>query len=402
MSTSRLRNFLADVWQPLLLYGGLFIGLGALLFFKLGKMLPGYSGQEAEAYHISTELRGILDNPINAPFTLATHGLSYISDHSYLLTRVAAVMFGLLTLIAFCWLLNHWYGRRVAIFGTILFGASAGFLHTARFGAPEVLVFLLVVLVACGVWLKKTSNPFALLCCFLLSAALLYVPGMVWLVALGIMWQWRTIDRIFKRHLWIVTLGGLFLVAALAPLGWAIYHTPELWKVAVGLPAEGWPQVMEVLRNLYQIPMSFFFRFSDANPQTWLGNLAILDIFGMAMVFLGGYTFFRHAGLQRVRLITAIMLVSILLISLGAVSISLLLPFIYILIAAGIGLLLERWFDVFPRNPIAHVLAFSLVSLAILTACSYQMRHYYVAWPRNIETKAVYTIPEPPVSDTIK
>lgn len=403
MSTNRLRNFLADMWQPILLYGGLFAGLGALLFFRLGALLPGYSLQEVASYGASTELRDIFDHPVNAPFTLVTHGLTYLSDHSYLLTRLAAVAFGLIALVAFCWLLKHWYGRRVAILGTVLFGASAMFLHTARLGSPDVLVFLLLILVACGVWLKKTSNPLALLVCFGLSAALLYVPGMVWLVILGIIWQWKTIDRIFKRHLWMVTLGGLLLVAALVPLGWAIYQTPELWKTMVGLPTEGWPQIMEILRNLYQIPMSFFFRYSDATPETWLGYIAILDIFSMAMLFLGGYTFLRHIGLQRVKLITALAVASVALISLGGgVSMALLLPFVYIVIAAGIAFLLERWFTVFPRNPIAHALGLALVALAVITACSYQLRHYFIAWPRNHETRAIYTLQEPPVSDTIK
>lgn len=399
----RLANFLADVWQPLVIYGGLFAGLAALLLFKLNTLLPGYSGSEVQTYQSSTDLRQIFDNPLESPFTLVTHGLTYISDHSYLLTRLTAVGIGLVTLVAFCWLLQHWFDRRVAVFGTLLFGTSAWFLHTARLGSPDVLLFLVVVLVACGVWLKKTSNPLALLLCFVLSAALIYVPGMIWVVALGVLWQWKTIDRIFKRHLWMVTLGGLVLVGALAPLGWAIYKTPEMWKSLVGLPAEGWPQAMEVLQNLYQIPLALFFRHVDATPETWLANLAIFDIFSMAMLFLGGYVFIKYVNLQRVKLAALMLFVSIALISLGGnVTISLLLPFMYIIVAAGIGFLFDRWFKVFPRNPIAHWLALVLVSLAVVTACSYQLRHYYIAWPRNSETRAIFTAQEPPPSDTIK
>jgi hypothetical protein len=403
MRLERFRNFVADKWQPVILYGGMFAVMGGLLFFRIGSLLPGYSASEVQTYHASSGFRHIFEHPTDAPFTLVTHLMTLISEHSFLLTRLTAVLFGLATLIAFWWLLQHWYDRRVAFFGTVLFGSSAWFLHTTRFGAPDVLMFLVVMLIACGVWLKKSSNPIALFLCFGLGTALLYVPGMVWVVVLGVIWQWRTIDRIFRSHLWLVTLGGLFLASALAPLGLALYRSPEIWKTLIGLPATGWPQLGEVLSNLYQIPMAFLFRYVDASPETWLGNLAILDIFSIAMLFLGGYVFVRHASLQRVKLMAWAMVAGITLVSLGGgVSLSVLVPFVYILIAAGVGLLCNRWFEVFPRNPIAHILGLVLVSLAVLTACSYQLRHYFVAWPRNPETRSVYTVPELPTSDTIK
>lgn len=403
MRLERLRNFIADSWQPVVLYGGMFGVLGGLLLFRLNALLPGYTAAETQTFGASHGFRYIFEHPIDAPFTLLTHLLTFVSQHSLLLTRLSAVAFGLATLFAFWWLLQHWYDRRVAFFGTILFGSSAWFLHVARFGAPDVLMFLVIMLVACGVWLKKSSNPIALFLCFALSIALLYVPGMIWVIVLGVIWQWKTVDRIFRSHLWLVTLGGLLLASALVPLAFAVYRTPELWKTLVGLPATGWPQIGEVLSNLYQIPMAFFFRYADASPETWLGNLAILDIFSIAMLVLGGYVFIKHSNLQRVRLVGWALVVGIALISLGGgVSLSLIVPFIYILAAVGIGFLFTRWYEVFPRNPIAHVLALVLVSLAILTACSYQLRHYFVAWPRNRETRSIYTIPEPPASDTIK
>ncbi|HZM64333.1 MAG TPA: hypothetical protein VFB59_04335, partial [Candidatus Saccharimonadales bacterium] len=296
----------------------------------------------------------------------------------------------------------HWYGRRVAIFGTILFGCSAWFLHAARFGGPDVLMFLVIMLVAAGVWLKKSSNPVALLLCFGLAAAMMYVPGMIWILLLATIWQIKTIDRILKQHVWMVSLGGLLLVAILAPLGWAIYRQPEMWQSMIGFPILEL-DINQVLSNLYQIPMSFFFRYADATPDKWLGNIAILDIFSIAMLFLGGYVFIRHIRLQRAKLVGAAILIGIVLISLGGViSISLILPFFYIIIAAGLGFLFTKWFEVFPRNPIAQFLALALVSLAVITACSYQLRHYFIAWPRNNQTRSVYFLSEPPPSDTIK
>ncbi|HZM63531.1 MAG TPA: hypothetical protein VFB59_00170, partial [Candidatus Saccharimonadales bacterium] len=107
MRLERLRNFVADMWQPLLLYGGLFVALGSLLIFRLGTLLPGYATQEVTMFNNSDNAKDILQDPLGAPFTLITHGLTYLTSHSYLLTRVTAALFGLATLVAFCWLLQH-------------------------------------------------------------------------------------------------------------------------------------------------------------------------------------------------------------------------------------------------------------------------------------------------------
>ena len=402
MKVLKFRISLRDLWQPTLIFGVLFAALGGLLFYKLGTLLPGYNASEVASYQASTNIRYIFDNPFNAPFTLATHALTYISNQSFLLTRLAATAFGLVTLAAFCWLLNHWYGRRTAFLGTALFGTSAWFLHTARFGGPEVLLFGLITLVAAGVWLKQTSKPLALIFTFAVAAALLYVPGMIWLLILTTLWEWRTIDRIFKNHLWMVSLGALLIVAAIAPLAWAIYRTPSLWKTYLGLPAEGWPQIMEVLHNLYQVPLAFIYNFKDANAAGWLGNLPILDIFCLAMLVLGGYLFIANSRLSRVKVVAVALLAGFLLVILGgSVGLSIMVPFLYIIVAAGVGYLIDQWYKVFPRNPIAQLVGIALVSLAILTACIYNGRQYFIAWPLNSATKAVYSIPDPATSDTI-
>ncbi len=403
MNVRRFTNFVADMWRPLLLYCGLFGAFAVLLFWRIGSLLPGYSAAEVQAFQASSSLDAIFHDPINAPFTLVAHALTYLSDRGYLLTRLAATVFGLITLAAFCWLVQRWYGRRTALLSTILFGTSAWFLHTARMGTPDVLLFGVLTLVACSVWLRRTNNPIALLLCFAIAAALLYVPGMIAVLILGAIWHWQTIDTIFKRHLWMVSLGGFVLLAALAPIAWAIYKTPELWKTYVGLPATGWPDVTEVLKNLYEIPAGFFLRFTDASPEQWLGHLPILDAFSMAMVFIGVYVCIKHWRLVRVKQLVFALIIGLALASLGgAVSVSVLVPFAYLLAATGIAYLLDQWFKVFPRNPIAQTLGVGIISITVLVASCYYLRHYFVAWPNNSETKAVYTVPETASSDKIE
>ena len=264
-------------------------------------------------------------------------------------------------------------------------------------------MFGIVALVGVGVWLKQTANPIALLLAFMLAASLAYVPGMIWVLGLFVLWQWKTIDHVFKKRLWMVSVGGLLLLAALVPLGLAIYKDPELAKVMAGLPAAGWPQPLTVLKNLLDVPMQLILR-GPMMPEHWLGRLPILDAFSLAMLALGGYLYTKHLKLPRVHALAATFLATMALVALGGnITVTLVVPFVYILVAVGVDFLLDRWYMVFPRNIIAQTVGVVLVSVALVATAWYGIRHYYVAWPNAPETKQIFTIPEQTAtSGTIK
>lgn len=399
-ASSRIR--LANDWQKLVIWLALFGGFAVVLWFKLGTLNGGYGPSELATVQASTSWLSIFHHPLNAPYTALIHAASYLTQHTLLAARLISAVIGLATLIVFYALARYWHGERTAIFGTVLFGLSAWFLHTTRLGTPDVLLFGLLGLVACYIWLRKKSSPWALICAFILAALLLYVPGMIWLLALGAILQWKTIDKHFKHNLWAVTVGGLILLIALTPLGLAIYHEPEVAKVYAGLPAHGWPMPLDVLRNLGQTPLHLFYQ-GSVNSEHWLGKLAILDYFTTAMVFLGGYLYVRHIKLRRSWLVLAIISIGIVLASLGgAVSLTVILPFVYIIAAAGIGSMLDRWLTVFPRNVIAQSVGYGLVGVAVIVACLYSVQHYFVAWPQAPETKAIFTVQDARQSATIK
>jgi hypothetical protein len=199
----KLRNLTATYWQPALYYGVLMVLFGLLLWFRLGSLTGGYSAEEAAALQAGSSLSQIFENPLNAPFTLLTYlfSLIFTGEQALLSVRAAATVIGLLTLTAFYWLVRHWHGERTAVLGTVVFGSSAWFLHTARLGTPDVALFLLLVLVAGSVWFKKTDYYAILFAGFILTAALLYVPGMIWPVLFVTLWQAKTILRFAKNIL---------------------------------------------------------------------------------------------------------------------------------------------------------------------------------------------------------
>lgn len=395
--SSKLRNIVATYWQPAVFYGMLIVFFGLLLWFQLGSLPAGYSNEELAALQVSNGLRHILDNPANAPFSVLAYlfGLAHLGaggDQTLLPLRAAATLFGLLTLTAFYWLVRHWHGERSAILGTIVFGCSAWFLHTARLGTPDVLLFLLLGVVASSVWLKQTKNPLVLLVGFGLIAVLLYIPGMVWLLLIAAVWQHKTLIKLFQEQPTLMSVGGLGLLVLIAPLIWAVSRSVVVARVMAGLPAEQWPGAFHVVKQLALIPYHLFLR-GPLDPVHWLARLPILDVFSIIMLVLGAYLYLKHLHLVRSKMVLVILAASTILIALGGkVGISILIPFIYLLVAAGMGLFLDRWQAVFPRNVIAQSVSVALVSMAVIAVGWYGLRHYFVAWPNAPATKQVFTI----------
>lgn len=395
----QMKNTLSEGRNRFVLYTGLLAAFFILLWVKLGSIPNGYSPEEVLAANNSQSLSFIFHNPINAPFYLVTNLLTHLGANSLLATRISSMLVGLATLFFFFVLVKRWHGEKVAVIGTLLFGASAWFLHTARLGDPASLMFGILMLVSLYIWLNRSSNPWLLLAGFILTAAMLYVPGMVVFIALGVIAQWRHIDRLFKKNLWVVTLGGLLTIAALAPLGLAIYHSPDLAKTMLGMPTQGWPAPLDLIKNFIEVPINLFVH-GPNDPVHWLGRIPIIDFFTSAMFFLGGYLYLRHSSLGRVKTTAQVLLVGWVLVSLGgSATLSLIVPFIYIIAASGVGFMLDRWLAVFPRNIIAQYTGYAIMGLALVVVGWYSLTQYFVAWNNSPQTRQAFTHS---VSDTIR
>ncbi len=402
LSRRQFRKLVATYWRPLAFYGALVVLFGALAWFRLGTLVGGYSPDEIATLQASMSFRHIIEQPLNAPFLILGRLLLLLGHDTAFWMRAAASVFGLLTLTVFYWLVRYWHGERSAVLGTILFGCSAWFLHTTRLGTPDVVLFSLIALVAGAIWLRRTENPIVLILMTLVGTLLVYMPGMVWLILAGIIWQWRTILTLSKRYVPLVAGCAVGALALLVPLVMAIIRTPHLALSIAGLP-QGWPPLLESVRHLATIPLNLLVR-GPLDPAHWLARLPILDAFSAAMLALGAYLYIRHIRLARVQLVIAALAIGAVLISLGGiVSLSIMVPFLYILIAAGLGFMLDRWYRVFPRNVIAQGVGVGLIAIAVAATCVYGLRRYFVAWPAVPATKQVFVVPGPrPPSGTIK
>jgi len=373
----------------------LFLGCVTLIFIllwlQLGTLVPGFSQNELNQRAASGTVKAIVDNPMGAPhkgLQLVAHYTKRIGPGAM---RSASAAIALVVACSFYYVLKTWYSRRVAVLGVLMFITSAWFLHSARLGTDSILSALLITALAAALWLQRSRGSFiALLVGAAVVIGLFYVPGMIWFIIPAFLWQSQRIGRLLEDVpfplLVVIILGGLVVVG---PIGWAIYQEPGLAKTFFGLP-QTFPAPLEIVKNTARVPVEIFFR-GPNNPEFWLGRLPLLDWFTIGMFVIGAYGYVSKLKLDRTWLFVYIFAVGSLLAGLkGPVSSTLLLPFVYVMVAGGIGLMLQQWFTVFPRNPVARGVGTAMIILAVGASCLYNTTHYFVAWPDAPATKQTF------------
>lgn len=388
-----IRQFCKDHWRVTGLYGLFLLTLLITVLFKLHSLLPGFTTSEVQTYQSSESLRHILNHPINAPYLIL--GWLVVKAHTaepLVYFRMISAAIGGCSLAIFCRLLYYWHGHRVALLGTLLFGTSGWFLHIARLGTPAILMFGVLALIACAVWLQATMSPWAMALLLITSAGLMYVPGMPWLIGLCIVVNWNRLDDFFTKQLAAITIGAIAAIGMLLPLGWAIYRTPSICKTLLNLPATGWPKVLPTLRHIAAVPLHVFI-YGPSSPTFSLGHLPVLNVFAAAMFAFGVYLYVQHSRLYRFKVLASLLIGASIVCGLGGpTNIGLLTPLLFLIAGAGIGYLLGQWFSVFPKNPLARGIGVTCVAILVLLVLTYNLRAYFVSWPNAASTKANFML----------
>src|SRR5581483_2805514 len=114
--------------------------------------------------------------------------------------------------------------------------------------------------------------------------------------------SWKHVARLLSRQLLAVTIGACAAIVILTPLGLALYQTPNIGKVLLNLPANGWPQLLPTLRHIATVPFHIFIYGQNA-PVFALGHVPMLTVFETTMFTFGAYVYLHHVGLYRFRVL---------------------------------------------------------------------------------------------------
>lgn len=386
---NKLRVFFAGIWQTSLTA---VIGTALtifLLFFRLGSMTAGFSKDEIAALQGVGSLKAIAENPMFLPFKLGEYILIKLNFDLPILVRSVSAVIGFFCVWGFYLLMKRWHTRRVAILGTLMFLSSSWFLATARSATPLILyVFnvLSVIFIGALVYQKKASKT-SLLLAAVCSALLVYSPGLIWLLLIGIIWQFKGIISLLKQNpVWLWLTAAIIFTILLLPAVYAVYLNPSYILKILAIPETLLP--LEMAKRLLLVPSQLFIH--GPAEAYWLARLPFLDLFSGAMFAVGFYSYYLRFKLRRTRFLLWISIVLILLVALVNLPVTVFLPITYIVIASGITLLMQQWLTVFPRNPLARNTGIALVVIAVLASSWFQINRYFIAWRYNKTTQAIY------------
>lgn len=364
-----------------------------LLFNRLGSLAPGYSDSEVGQYVFTSKAANIRDNPLNSPVTIPQFVLRKTHPNRIVVLRIITALIGFVAVVGFFWIVRTWHTERIAYISTALFATSSWFLLTARTGNSLILLALVPMIIICYLWLEKTKKiRLAFVVSALTLTMLIYAPAGI-LVILGVLiLRGRTISQKIKGAVpvWLLLMTALLCVLLILPLAIAILHHHRLALSVFGLPQQ-LPGIRVYLVNVSDTLRAIFVN-SNYATEAQLGNLGLLDIFTLTMAIAGVIYYAKRSKLDRSKFMIFSSLVALGLIGLGGpVTITLLLPLLYLLVAAGLAWFLQQWFAVFPRNPLARSLGIALIIIAVGFAAVFNLYRYFVAWPHMPNTKANYT-----------
>ncbi len=391
-----MRSFRAAVWAHKGAVLVVALGIGSLtwlLLYKLANLTGGLSASELKSVSAPVGWHGIYNQPLDLPLKLLRSVVFYLfPDHGQLLSRLPNAIFGGLSIGAFALLIRSWHSTRTAVLTSLLFATSAWVLHVSRLASFDVqYLWALPTLLLAHLLLQKRGQRILLWYgSILITGLLLYIPGMVWFVALNTYLQrallkgaWKHFKRGWQRLTYVMA-GLIWLPLLLIDLS-----RPGQLLQWLGLPSHLAPPPT-LIKQFVAVPVHLFIR-GPRYPDIWLNSLPILDIFTLAVCVIGIYFYARHRQAIRSRLLGMFFCLGVILIGLGGpVALSLLVPVLYMAAATGITYLLREWLSVFPLNPLARGLGIGLISLAVTLSCAYNLRAYFIAWPHNEATKITF------------
>ena len=373
-----------------------FLGIGALftlfLFtFRLSSLNTGMNKYEINTISSSSSLSDLISNSSNLPYRFFIYLTNSIYPHHIFFYRLTSVIWALLFIYIFYLVIKKKFGPNIATILGLLLMTSAWVLHTSRTAVPDVLYLSTILIFWFREYLKENRNLNKL---FLVLVSMivfyLYVPGMIWIGLIGILWQRKIIKELLSRleRKYILLIGFYGLLLSI-PLIFSIVHQPSNLLTIIGLP-NSFPNLLKTLTNLLLLPYNILISMHQ-NSILWLGVAPLFDFFTSSLVLFGLYRYIREWPNNYITIILVTILVASFLYALGGpVTITMLIGSLYLIAATGLSFLITKWFRVFPKNPIPRILGSLLIILAVFVAVIYNTRSYFVAWPNNSKTSQYY------------
>ncbi len=370
-------------------------GVAALYLWHLGKLTTGLSPAEATARAGSRSFHTIWNNPINAPSRLIQYGLQSTGHHGAFWLRLSSVFFVLLLLGLFYLLARGWFGRMVGFLAAVMLATTPWVILLARNATADILLLAPIALWTAYGWLKRVKpkwRNWAWLAMVVAAALSLYVSGLFWLVLVGGVVTRKRLAVLPKELGKAYFYGYLALgVLILVPLLISIASKPSLAEPLLLWPSH-WQPLVATLKAIVWSALALVWMAPYHIPMI-MGRLAVLDATQIVLAFFGIFALWSRA---RRELYALSALAALGIIGAGIdhnlLLITLALPALAIMVAAGLRFLYVEWRSVFPLNPLPRTLAIAILVVLVALHVLLGVRYTLVAWPHTVATRQTYVI----------
>jgi hypothetical protein len=368
------------------------LSLIAVLYYI--SLIPiGASHTEVDFYYSSSSLSEIFANPLSLPYKLVNFFLTQLSPSIRTARALSVIVFGV-SVFSLYKILKRWHNSKIALFSAVLFGTNATVLSIARLGTPLVLLLSWSVILSILVWLQYgKSRKIAPVGLAIVGALLFYIPGAPYFYLLLVVLFANKHKSFFLSIQKQALYFGIFLgILAVSPLIYRVVTDSVVLREWLLIPQSvDWGSIP---RNILRVPSAFIYR-APGDALINVGRLPIFDVASGGLFLLGLYGYYKNYKLERVRIMLLSALFAIVLGALGQVTAGfiIVIPFAYAVVAAGISLLLEEWYKIFPNNPFAR--SFGIIAIVVMLSFSvyYQLNRFLIVWPQTPETRQEYNQP---------
>ncbi len=382
--------YIGLMWRPVLVSVFLLAILFVTFNFQLKSLTNGYTRQESIYVSSLTTAESTLSTMTYLPMRVAGFLTTKATDDRANARFVSAAL-GMISVIGMYFLLSKWHTRRVSMLTTFMYGSSVWMLITARNSMPNISLAISPWLIYLYLKIDQAKRKNFMLTVLVIALGVsLYLPGyMLAFIVLGI-WQRKKISSLIKKtnnlYAFVLILGFLLVIAPLIYL--SILHPKEL-ALLIGKPIGGLtPKIY--FNNLYDIIVGLSWN-STRIKQLAAGRIALLDLFSLTMLAAGIIIAIKKRKQDKMLFSAIALIVGILMCAIGGmISLAIVMPFVYILIAVGMTWLLQQWLSVFPRNPVAQNIGIGLVILVAVISIGFNYSRYFVAWPHMTTTVTIY------------
>ncbi len=328
-------------------------------------------------------MRSLIENVPFFPFRALQFFVNHFFSGQIVALTLVSVMLAVLSLFIFYYVLIRWRSKRVALMGTFLLGTTGLFLVAARSVEPYIYyVFSACLIPLCFLIISEEGSKYDLLFISVILALLLYTPGFWIFILIGLALAYSSIlNMLSEFSIKQKALAFLAFILGILPLISSFIINPLQIKGYLLGSSYNIVSIKLALDNALALPSQLVYSGLD-DISVWLPNTPVIDVFTLAMIVLGIYAY--KIGYHPVRfkgLIIFTLVSTVLAIVNGQKFIWVLIVPLILFATRGIGLMLQQWFAVFPKNPLARYVGVIVLCIALGTAGVFHLNRYFNAWP---------------------